>query len=74
MPHNVLLRIGFPVCRRFLGAEGHQSILWRLQCCRILEGARAATTSSYSSQPQRFPELRFSAALGKEPEVELTLV
>ncbi|CAA9345725.1 MAG: hypothetical protein AVDCRST_MAG93-6876 [uncultured Chloroflexia bacterium] len=34
----------------------------------------AGSTSSYSPEPQRTPELRFSATLGHEPEVELALV
>jgi len=42
--------------------------------CRRLEGAQVASTSSYSSETQRFPELRFSATLRQEPEVELALV
>ena len=32
------------------------------------------TSSSSAFQMQRIPELRFSATLGKEPEVELALV
>ena len=31
-----------------------------------------ASTSSYAFQMQRFPELRFSATLGQEPEVEIS--
>jgi hypothetical protein len=39
-----------------------------------MEEAKAATTSLYSFQMQRMPELRFSATLGEEPEIELALV
>jgi len=31
------------------------------------------TISSYSTQTERIPELRFSAPWGQEPKVELTL-
>jgi hypothetical protein len=39
-----------------------------------LEGAQVTATLLYSSQMQRFPELRFSATLGQEPEVEISIV
>jgi hypothetical protein len=38
------------------------------------DGAQAASTPSSAFQLQRIPELRFSATLGQEPEVELALV
>ncbi|CAA9461336.1 MAG: hypothetical protein AVDCRST_MAG28-3321 [uncultured Rubrobacteraceae bacterium] len=37
------------------------------------KSAQVASTFSYSSQTQRFLELRFSATMGQEPEVELAL-
>jgi hypothetical protein len=35
---------------------------------------RVALTSSSAFKMQRIPELRFSATLGEEPEIELALV
>ncbi len=73
--HNILLRMGFPVCWRFVRVRSHHNTLWRYIKFGPLEGAQVASTCSYSYQPQRAaPELRFSATLGQEPEVELNLV
>ncbi len=38
------------------------------------ERSWAGCMSSYSSQTQRFPELRFSVTLGQKPEIEVGLV
>jgi hypothetical protein len=40
----------------------------------VLHRAQVAHTSSYCSQTQRTLELRISAALGQEPEVEVAMV
>ena len=56
------------------GGSYHNIFLWGRLSCGILEGVQAASTSSYSFQMQRIPELRFSATLGEEPVVELALV
>ncbi len=55
------------------GRERSHYLLVASHKVRDLEGAQAATTSSYSFKTQRIPELRFSATLGQEPEIELAL-
>ena len=51
---------------------GHRT--WAGRMKSDLRMARAARTSSYCSQTQRIPELRFCATLGEKPEVEIWLV
>ena len=41
---------------------------------RIRDGSQAATMCSHWAETQRTPELRFSATLGEEPEIELAQV
>jgi hypothetical protein len=69
------LRPSWVLLRLAVYAAGSQhDISW----CRIKlqdhRGAQAASTCSNSSQTQRTSELRFSATVGEEPEVELALV
>jgi hypothetical protein len=40
----------------------------------LREGTQAAPTCSSAFKMQRIPELRFSATVGEEPEVEVGLV
>jgi hypothetical protein len=41
---------------------------------RDFDRTQAAPTPSYASRMQRIPELRFSATVGEEPEVEVALI
>ena len=59
--------------RSVVAALDQEAWAGRRKPLRDLHGPQAALTSSHWAEMQRAPELRFSAMLGREPEVELVL-